>query len=149
MHKVNWIISSVLAGSMLTLTTVGAVYACNGPGGKYQGGHGDKMTHMMQKLDLTPEQSEIIRNIKDEQVEKMSSKRTEMRSIRKALREQVRAEQYDAAKVRELADAKSKIMADMTVARIETMHRIRQQLTAEQVAKMEKMKRARMERKYD
>jgi len=141
MKKRNLVICSILAGSILTIGTAGLVHACGGPGGHYYGDHrGDKMRHVMKKLDLTTEQREAIRNIKDEQREQMSTKRDEMMDIRKALREQVRADSYDASKVRELADTKAKLMADMTVKRIETMNRIRKELTPEQVAKLDSFK---------
>lgn len=141
MKKRNLVIGSILAGSILTIGTAGLVHACGSPGGHYYGEHrGGKMMHVMKKLDLTTEQHKTIRNIKDEQREKMSAKRDEMMDIRKELRQQVRADNYDAGKVRELADAKAKIMADMTVKRIETMNRIRKELTPEQVAKLDSFK---------
>jgi Spy/CpxP family protein refolding chaperone len=98
------------------------------------------MMHMMNTLDLTAEQREAIRKIKNDTREQMGAKRDEMFEIRKALREQGRAETYDAAKVRELADAKAKIMADMTVQRVKTMHQIRKELTPEQIKQLNEMK---------
>ena len=135
----NWIIGSILAGSMLSLGAMGVANACGGPGGQ---GRGDRMMHVMQQLDLTKDQRQAIRSIKDEQRDQMRANRDAMMDIRKSLREQVHAANYDAVKVRELADAKAKIMADMTVQRSATMHRIRQQLTAEQQAKLDNMQPA-------
>jgi len=139
MKKRNLIIASVLAGSLFSVAAVGAANACNSKGG-HRDGHGGKMMHMMKKLDLTEKQSETIRSIKKEQKEKMQSTRAKMKEIRKSLQEQSKAENFDAAKVRELADTKAKLMADMTVMRTETMHRIRKELTPEQVDKFDSMK---------
>lgn len=152
MKKRNWInrsalISSVLAGSILTIGAASAVHACSGPGGNFRDEHrGDKMMRVMKKLDLTREQRQAIRNIKNETRDQMETKRDEMIDIRKALREQSRAETYDASKVRELANTKSQIMADMTVQRIETMNRIRKELTQDQLTQMDKLKERRYER---
>ena len=136
MKKRNLIIASILAGSMFSVAAVGAANACNSHGGH----RGGKMMHMMKNLDLTEKQSEAIRSIKKEQKEKMQSTRAKMKEIRKSLQEQSKAENFDAAKVRELADTKAKLMADMTVMRTETMHRIRKELTPEQVDKFDSMK---------
>ena len=138
MKKRNWIIGSILAG---TIGVAGVAHACGGPGGHFRGDHkGGRMMHVMKKLDLTKEQRQAIRTIKNESRDKMEVKRDEMLDIRKALHEQVKTEKYDAAKVRKLADAKAKLMADMTVQRINTMHQIRKELTAEQLEELDEIK---------
>lgn len=144
MKKRNLIVGSVLAGSILL--SAGAAHACKGPGGHQRS---DKMMHVMEKLDLSEEQLASISSIKDQQKEQMSASRTEMKNIREALREQANSDNYDAAKVRELADAKAKLIAEITVKRTETMNRIRKELTPEQIAKMDKMKQRRSERHAD
>jgi Spy/CpxP family protein refolding chaperone len=144
MKKRNWIIGSVLAG---TIGLAGVAHACGGPGGHFRDHHGgDRMMHVMKELDLTKEQRTTIRKIKNESRDQMAEKRDELFEIRKALREQGSAEKYDAAKVRELADAKAKIMADLTVQRIKAMHQIRKELTAEQLKELDEMKDRRFER---
>lgn len=138
MKKRNWIIASILAS---TIGVAGVSHACGGPGGHSRGDHkGNRMMHVMKKLDLSKEQKQAVRSIKNESRDKMQSKRDEMSDIRKALREQARSETYDATKARELADARAKIMSDMTVQRIETMNRIRKQLTADQLEKLDSFK---------
>lgn len=148
MKKRNLIIGSILAG---TIGVAGLAQACGGPGGGFRGGNheghgGDRMMHVMKKLDLSQEQRELVRNIKRDSRDQMESKRDEMFDIRQALQKQVSADTYDAAKVRELADAKSKIMADITVQRIETMQKVRQQLTPEQLEEFDEMKEHRSNR---
>ncbi len=141
MKKRNLIIASLLAG---TIGITGAAHACGGHDGHNRSDHkGDRMMHVMKKLDLSKEQRQAVREIKNETRDQMESKRDDMKDIRKALRDQARAETYDATKVRELADAKARIMADMTVQRIETMQRIRKELTAEQLDKLNDMKERR------
>jgi len=146
MKKRNWIIASILAGS-LGIAGAGVAHACGGPGGYSRGDHqGDRMMRVMKKLDLTKEQRQTIRNIKNESRDQMQAKREQMGEIRKALREQARAKTLDVDKVRELADAKSKIMADMTVQRITTMHQVRKELSPEQLEKFDAMKDRRSKR---
>jgi Spy/CpxP family protein refolding chaperone len=103
------------------------------------------MAYMMNRLELDRQQRDAIRKIRDEQDKKMQAKMDEMKVIRNAMREQARAEKYDAAKVRELADAQAKLMSDMMVERMESMNLIQQQLTEQQAARMEEMKARMME----
>lgn len=147
MKKRNLIIGSILAG---TIGVAGLAQACGGPGGNFRGAHkghgGERMMHVMKKLDLSAEQRNAVRTIKRDSRDQMQAKRDEMQDIRQALQKQASAETYDAAKVRELADAKAKIMVDITVQRIETMQKVRKQLTAEQLAKFDDMKDRRSKR---
>ncbi len=138
MKKRNLVMVSLLAGSLLTMgAAIARPYAgCD----RFSGHSGDKGMHMMKELNLSDKQLEAIRAVRQEQSKNMRSSMVEMKKIRRELREQASADKYDAAKVRQLADAKAKIMADMTVQRIETMHRIRKELTPEQIKKMDSIK---------
>ncbi|MCW8899255.1 MAG: Spy/CpxP family protein refolding chaperone [Gammaproteobacteria bacterium] len=144
MKKRNWIIGSILAGA---IGITGVAQACSGYGEHSRGDHkGDRMMHVMKKLDLTKEQRQAVRNIKKESRDQMEVKRDEMFELRKALRKEANAKKYNAAKVRELADAKAKIMSDITVQRIETMNRVRKELTPEQLEKLDDIKARRFDR---
>jgi len=147
MKKRNVIIGGILAG---TIGVAGLAQACGGPGGGFRGGHddhrGDKMMYVMKKLDLNDEQRDAVRTIKRDSRDQMEAKRDEMYDIRQALRKQASAETYDVAKVRELADAKARVMADITVQRIETMQKVRQQLTPEQLEEFDDIKDRRFKR---
>jgi len=171
MKKQNLIISSFLAATMLTIGSVGVVHAYGGPNagatdgpmGGPMGGpmHGpmnrpcdhpreaqsDRMAYMMKMLELDRKQRDAIKKIREEQDKKMEAKMDEMKKIRNAMREQAMAEKYDAAKVRELADAQAKLMSDMMVERMATMDLIRKQLTEQQAARMEQMKAQMMQRR--
>lgn len=144
MKKRNWIIASVVAGA---IGVAGVAQACGGPGGHFRDDYrDDSMMYMMKKLDLTKEQRQAVRSIKKDMRNKMEAKRDEMFDIRKELHDQVNSENYDAAKVRKLADAKAKIMSDLAVQKIETMQRIRKELTAEQLEKFDDVKESRFGR---
>jgi len=145
MKKRSLILASILVGS-LGVAGAGVAHACSDHKGEHGDGHrGDKMMHVMKELDLSKEQREAIRDIKNESRDQMQAQRDKMHEIRKALREQASAETLDISKVRKLADEKSKIMADMTVQRMQSMHQIRKQLTPEQLEKFDKMKEKRFE----
>jgi len=152
MKKRNLIIASILAG---TIGVAGAVQAFGSHDGgdrcNYKGEHrGDRMMYIMKELDLSDEQRQSVREIKKQNREQMKNNREQMMEIRKELREASSADNYDAAKVRELADKKAKLMADMTVKRVEIMQRIRSELTPEQQREFAKMKEHRSDREgYD
>lgn len=148
MKKRNLIIASLLAS---TIVVTGVAQACGGSGGNFRGDHrgehrSDRMMHVMKKLDLTKEQRQEIRNIKNQSRDQMKTKRAEMLDIKKALHQQSSSKIYNADKVRELANAKAKIMSDMTVQRIETMHQIRKKLTPKQLEKLDDIKERRFNR---
>ena len=147
MKKRNLIIGSILAG---TIGIAGLAQACGGPGGNsrgdYEGRGGDRMMHVLKKLDLSDEQRDSMRTIKRDSRDKMQSKRDQMSDIRQALHKQASADTYDAEKVRELANSKAALIADITVQRIETMRKVRQQLTAEQLKEFDEMKDRRSKR---
>lgn len=143
MKKSSRILGGLLTVGVLTLGASGIAQACGGPGG-FHHGKGmamgmQRMDYMMEKLDLNDAQRESIRKLVDQQRDQMRNQRDSMRDIRKALRQQVMSENYDAAKVRELADSKARLMANMLVQRTETMHQIRQQLTPEQMTRLNRM----------
>lgn len=143
MKKRNLMMVGLLAGSLLTM---GSAIAHNHAGcDRFSGRHGEKMMHVMkEELKLSDKQVEAIRAIRKEQSKNMESSIEQMKKIRGELRDQAHADKYDAAKVRQLADAKAKIMADMTIQHIETMNRIRKELTPEQIKKMDSMKQEHM-----
>lgn len=150
MKKSNWIIASIVAGA---IGVAGVAQAGGGPGCNFRGDQrGDGMMHMMKKLDLTlnltKEQRQAVRNIKKDTRDKVEDKRDEMFDIRKELHEQATAENYDAAKVQKLADTKAKLMSELAVQRVETMQRIRKELTAEQLEQLDDFKDRRFGRRH-
>ena len=134
MKKQTKIIALLFAGSLLT---AGGIQASDHHKGKQCDG---KMMHMMKKLDLTDAQHDAIKAIKENQHGKKEQHRSEMKLIREQMRKQVASNQLDLSEVRKLAHQKALLVENMTVSKAQTMHRIHQQLTPEQSAKLEKMK---------
>lgn len=136
MKKRNLIISTVLATSILSVGAIGVASACGGPGGGFGGkGHGNKMMHVVEKLDLSKEQRTSIWKIMDQQKDTMRANREEMYSIHTALRDAAGSDNYDEDKVRELANKKASMMSDMIVQRTQSMNQIQKLLTQEQQVK--------------
>ncbi|MFW2374829.1 MAG: Spy/CpxP family protein refolding chaperone [Gammaproteobacteria bacterium] len=140
MKKRNLIISTVLATSILSVGAIGVASACGGPGGGFGGkGHGNKMMHVVEKLDLSKEQRTSIWKIMDKQKDTMRANREEMYSIRTALRDAAGSENYDEDKVRELANKKASMMSNMIVQRTQSMNQIQKLLTQEQQDKFNEL----------
>lgn len=143
MKKRNLIISSILAAGMLT---AGGAHAYGGGKGEFcdkhprGGARAERMDYMMDRLDMSSQQRDAVYKIREEEEKKVAAKRDELRKLREAMREQSRAEKYDDAKVRELADAQAKIMSDIMVIHAESMKRMRDQLSADQEARVKQMK---------
>lgn len=99
------------------------------------------MKEMMSTLDLSKEQHHAITELKDTQHERMEAQHKEMKAIKKAIKEQIKSDNFDETEVRRLAEKKANMMVEMTVSKAKTMHNIRQQLSDEQRAKMEEFKK--------
>jgi Spy/CpxP family protein refolding chaperone len=147
MKRRNWMIGSLALATTLSLGGIGLAQACGGPG--MMGGHhrDGGMRFVMYKLDLNDDQEQAIKQLFEEQKDRAQAKRDEMRDIRQALRKQIQSTSYDPNQVRQLAEQQAAIKTELTVQRADTMHRVRQQLTAEQIAKLDEMVERRMERR--
>ena len=99
------------------------------------------MKKMMSTLDLSKEQHDAITELKDKQHERMEAHHKEMKAIKKAIKEQVKSDNFDEAEVRRLAEKKADMMVEMTVSMAKTKHSIRQHLSAEQREKMAEFKK--------
>lgn len=136
MKRPNMILGGMLAGSLMA-GGLGVAHACeHGPMGEH--GRGG-LKYVMHKLDLSHQQRDSIHTIMTRQRDQMEANRDELFTIRKQLREQATADNYDAGRVRELADQQGKIKTDTIVSRTETLRKIRDQLTPEQIAELDKM----------
>jgi len=137
MNMKRALVGTIAAMSLMGLPA-GAALAGSGDGcggGKHHatshmkhGGGG----HMLRDLDLTEEQREQIKEIKQSKKSAMREHRQTLRESREALRDAARGDDFDAAKVRELADAHAATMAELMVARAEAFHEVRNVLTPEQ-----------------
>lgn len=146
MKKRNVIIASLLAVAMLGGTAIGTASAFPGHHcdhgafrhnamGMHAGAMGESGYHMMrlmEKLNLTKSQRDRIWKIVDTRRDQAREKMFALMSNRKALRTATTSNHYDAQKIRQLADAQGRLMADLMVIRAEAKHSIRSVLTPEQ-----------------
>jgi protein CpxP len=141
MKKHYKIIAILLAGSLLTV------------GGLQAKSHhdeqqcGDKMMHMMKKLDLTDAQHDAIKAIKDTQHANKMAHKEQIKPIREAMKQQVMSDNFDISEVSKLAHQKALLVESMTISKAQSMHNIHQQLTPEQRAKMMELKAKMHEKK--
>ncbi len=117
---------------------------------EHKGGckHKEHMTQMMQQLDLTEEQHEAIHSIKSELKQKKHEQKKAMKSIKHEMHQLVSAEEFDENSVRALAKKKASMVEEMTMNMAKSMHQILQQLTPEQRAKLEELKKAKHKEKH-
>jgi Spy/CpxP family protein refolding chaperone len=149
----NLILTSLLAGSLATAGIVTVSHAgpqCGDRGAAYGAGMGhskgrhDPLQRLMQQLDLTDAQQGEIKAIIETSRTGTEDVRQQLLDSRKAMRSLVTGSDYNIEKVRELADQQARLRAELTVARIDTMHRSLQVLTAEQQARLAKLREQRM-----
>ena len=134
MKKHTKIIAILLAGSLLT---VSGLRAKDHHSAKH---HDGKIMHMMKNLDLTDAQQDAIKAIRDRQKGNMKQHKTQMKSIREAMKQQVTSDNFNLNEVRRLAHEKAVIIETMTVSKAQTMHSVHQQLNPEQRAELAKLK---------
>jgi Spy/CpxP family protein refolding chaperone len=166
MKRRNAIIATILVGTLATVAVAGTANAfpggggggCRhghgahhgmGMGGGFAGGPEGRIMRMADKLNLNKEQREKVWKIVDSQRSAAREKMYSMMESRKALREASRGKDFDAKKIRSLADAQGKTIADLMVMKAETMHQIRGVLTPEQQAQLDKMREHRRHRWSD
>lgn len=99
------------------------------------------MKKMMSTLDLSKDQHHAITELKDTQHERMENHQKEMKEIKKAIKAQVKSDNFDEAEVRRLAEKKAAMMVEMTVAMAKTKNGIRSHLSDEQISKMEEFQK--------
>ena len=152
----NLILTTLLAGSLATAGIVTVSHAgphCgerSGAYGKSMGhseGRHDPLQRLMHQVDLTDAQQSEIKAIIETSRTGTENVRQQLLDSRKAMHSLVTGSDYNIEKVRELADQQASLRAELTVARIDTMHRTLQVLTAEQQAKVAKLREQRMKGK--
>ena len=101
------------------------------------GAHGGKhgFHAKLKALNLTEEQQAQVKDIMEKQKPQREARWKDLRESHKALHEAARSENYDAAKVRDLANKQAQLKAEATVQRIETMRQVYALLTPEQKQK--------------
>jgi Spy/CpxP family protein refolding chaperone len=149
----NLILTTLLAGSLATAGIITVSHAgphCGERSGAYGEGMGhsegrhDPLQRLMHQVDLTDAQQSEIKAIIETSRTDTENVRKQLLDSRKAMRNLVTGSDYNIEKVRELADQQATLRAELTVARIDTMHRTLQVLTDEQQAKVAKLREQRM-----
>jgi protein CpxP len=143
MKKRNFVIGSIAVAGLLA--TAG-VASARGPGDFGRGGfdgapvamHGGErfgggaLHGALRGLDLTDQQRDKIFDIMYAQVPALRDKMKALRTQRQQLRDASLTTHYDAKRVRELADAEAKTMAEVQVMHAESTNKIFALLTPEQ-----------------
>ena len=108
-------------------------------------GHGGKHDFQarLKELNLTEAQQAQVKDIMEKQKPQREARWKDLRESHKALHEAARSENYDAAKVRDLANKQAQLKAEATVQRIETMRQVYALLTPEQKQKWDAQRTSR------
>lgn len=155
-HK-KLIIGSTLGAGLLILGTTTILQASPMRGceagaqhAMFQSGHGQRggPMKMLRKLNLTEEQSDKVFELMHEQKPAMRDKMKEMREGRKAIREAVMSDTYNAKQVNQLADKQGKLVAEMIKMRTRNFNQIYSLLTPEQKVKAKEM-RGKFEQRFN
>jgi len=149
----NLILATLLTGSLATAGVVTVSHAgphCGERGAAYGEGMGhskgrhDPLQRLMQQLDLNDAQQSEIKAIFETSRTATETVRQQLLDSRQAMRSLITGSDYNIEKVRELADQQARLRAELTVARIDSMHRSLQVLTADQQARLAKLRDQRM-----
>jgi Spy/CpxP family protein refolding chaperone len=98
------------------------------------------------RLDLSEAQHEQILKIFHEQAPVIRERMKAARQARESIEAIASAPNFDVKQARAQADTEAAAIADMEVMRAESMSRIRQMLTPEQIAKLDQMRERRSHR---
>lgn len=149
------ILTTLLAGSLAAAGFTGLSQAAS-YGGDNRCGHAERMSYgkhghdplrrLMKHVDLTDAQQAEIKTIMEADRDGMDNTREQLRDNRKAMRALATDAGYSIERVRELANQQAQLKSDLTVARIDRMHRVFQVLTPEQQAEMKAVREKREER---
>jgi periplasmic protein CpxP/Spy len=139
------IISAVLAGSLAAAVPAFAHgMGSHGDCGHGMGMHGDpeaRLEHMSRRLNLDAKQRDAVRAIADKHRAEMRALHDRMADNHKQLRALTAQGDVDEAKLRAVADAQGKDMADMIMLRTHMQAEIAKVLTPAQREQMQKQRR--------
>ncbi len=144
-------LTGLLAGSLLLAGAASASNRgdCGKPGGQhghhhmqkgdYRGEREDRLARIAKRLELNQAQRERVGKIFEEIGPRMRTQINQVHRGHKTLSDLVDAQDYDRARVREVAEAQAKAKVQLTVLRMEMKNRIKAELTPEQQARWTKM----------
>lgn len=136
-------IATTLVASTIALSGLGLVYASS----DYHEGHGyhkgknceHRMQKMTEKLGLSDEQATQIKAIKEKYQPQKQQLRSDMKALRASLREVMKNEPMDAARIEEIAQQMGQLKTQKIILKSKKVNEINQVLTAEQRAKKSTM----------
>lgn len=99
---------------------------------EHEGPFASCMDGVYKKLDLTPEQTNKIKAIKDQVVTGMKDKELQMKALHNQLKDLVRADAMDQSKLDALVNQKKELIGEMMKNKIMTRFEIYHLLTAKQ-----------------
>ncbi len=95
-------------------------------------GQGSLFERIVERLDLTPEQQDAIRGVRQSYREELKLELHEAQAAHRAIREQIHAEVLDEAAIREAASTLAEAEAEVALTRARMAQEIRAVLTPEQ-----------------
>ncbi|MCZ7565832.1 MAG: Spy/CpxP family protein refolding chaperone [Burkholderiales bacterium] len=141
-------LAASLAGLAVAAPALARPHGGDAPWAEGRGGHrADHGGRFLRELDLSDAQRDRMFEIRHAARPAMREKMNALRANRSALREAATANDYDAARIRTLADEGAKLQADLTVMRVETEQKALAVLTPEQRAKLEQLRAERRDRR--
>jgi protein CpxP len=145
----NLILATLLTGGLTTAGFAGISLAGADGGQRHcdraeHMGYGkhqrDPVQRLMKHIELTDAQQAEIKSLTETSRAGSGAPRKQLRENRKAMHELVSSDAYSIDQLRVLADRQARLQADLTVARIDTMHRVHQVLTPEQRAELKALR---------
>ena len=111
----------------------------SGPGGE---------DRMFERLNLTAEQKQKIETLRDQQHEAAEPYHNQLRDLREQMSAIVEASTFNETAARAVIAKEVQIEAELKLIRVRTDNAVHNQLTAEQKAKLEEIRRNRREPRY-
>ncbi|MCP3982498.1 MAG: Spy/CpxP family protein refolding chaperone [bacterium] len=148
--KSTLIVALLFVASVVTTAALAAPQGRGfGPGGgRGPGGpDGERLGRVMEQLDLTDTQREQVTEIFESRRETLRGAIESQREAREALMQQIHADDFSEAAIREAAWRLAELEADAAVARGRAFQEIRQVLTAAQLEELEQLRADMRQRK--
>lgn len=132
---------TVVAGLVLTgLFAGGAALAGAGRMDRGRGGHGEGMTALLSKLNLSDDQKAQVKTVMDDEHGKIAPLADQSLKAHRALNEAIHAPALDENAVRAAAAATSGVEGDLAVERARSYARIRAILTPDQQKQLDTLR---------
>lgn len=134
---------------MVTLTMVCGTLAFAGIYGRGmgRGGHGPGLMRALRQLDLTDDQKSQIQTLMERNQKQHQAARENVQAAMADFREVMAAETFNETAIRQAFQKAAAAREEAMVLRARTFHQVRQVLTPEQQAELEKMRQQRLQKR--